>query len=159
MPVLTVLSHSRGQVNVEVHEEEEFHLLADGKPDEHGIFVPDIPIGRVDSACYWPEHFGPTTVIRSAVYQPIPTPLVIEEVKDVPAGTEVHPVHWVSPAQEQALGLPPTSHYSASGWIQQLDHLLDLRDGEAAGPQGHHEEVKAELITKLPGLFSLPSRN
>lgn len=76
------------------------------------------------------------------VYDPKPNLVTVTEeasTYEPPVGKEVHPARWLSKEEEIAAGYPPTSHYTASGLIQQLNQCLDARDSEAGGPDGYYD--------------------
>jgi len=159
LPLLTVLSHTRGQVTAQTFYDQ-LSITRPGKPDDKGNFTdPAVHLGQIRKDDFWPDYNGPVNCVISEVYEPNPTLITVTEEDDTykpPPGEEVQPVKWVSNAEEAAAGLLPTRDYTASKLIQQLDYLLDQRDGEAAGPEGYHDTLKGDLQAKFPGQFDLP---
>lgn len=159
LPVRVVLSHTRGQVNAETFYNH-FNSMRPGKPNDKGNFTdPTVHFGQILMEDFWLRYEGPVNCMIGEVYELTPTQVTVTEETDTyksPPGKETQQVKWVSRAEEIAAGLPPTGHYTASMFIQQLDYLLEQQDSKAAGSEGYCIPLKDNLQAKFPGQFDIP---
>ena len=152
VPVVTLLSQGRGQAFVQ-EIDGPVDITRPQKPSKENPFPNlEVYLDYFDPAHYWPGYKGPTTCLLAEAYEPVKTPVEITEVASIEGGQATPDCFtYQSPTAQREAGFIPTSAYSASALITQLDDFLEDRDGEEDGPEGYHLPLKKELQQRLRG--------
>lgn len=124
--MVTLLSHARGRV----FKQEINHPVAITRPKKP---APDNPssgssvfLDYFDPKDYWPDYNGPTTCLLAEAFDPVTPQMTITDGPFI-QGAQATPgcFTYQSRAAQQEAGLAPTSNYSASTLICQLDKFLE----------------------------------
>lgn len=154
VPVVTVLSHIRGQAYTEQIENPV--ILTRAKIPEPNKACTDLQYQL--ATLIWRTTGQTTTALLTQVYKPKKAPLEITEIPfKLAAGEAPFGIRQLTKQEQRDAGNIPTGQYSMCALLTPLDAFLDERNSEATRAEGYYQPLKEDLQQKLQGHLHLLS--